>query len=77
MIPTLLLAGLVFGRWWKITLAVATIGWCVALLADHTITLSSLGAAALLGFLNTGVGVGVHQTILTKLRSRHHTSQHA
>jgi hypothetical protein len=33
VIPTLLLAGLAFGRWWKIAIPVAVIGWPILLVA--------------------------------------------
>ncbi|MGH2660198.1 MAG: hypothetical protein ACRDHS_11175, partial [Actinomycetota bacterium] len=33
VIPTLLLIGLVFGRWWRIAIPVAVLGWPVLLIA--------------------------------------------
>ena len=33
VIPTLLLAGLLFGRWWKIAIPVAVLGWPILLIA--------------------------------------------
>lgn len=64
MIPTLIVAGLVFGRWWKTTLAVAAIGWPVWLVAGEVMGLQAglLGAAAL-AVINTAVGVAVHQAV--------------
>lgn len=33
VIPTVLLIGLVFGRWWRVSVPVAIIGWPVLLIA--------------------------------------------
>ena len=37
MIPTLLLVGLVFGRWWRIAVPVAVLGWPVLLIATGVV----------------------------------------
>ncbi len=62
MIPTLILFGLVFGRWWRSTLIAAAIGWPVLLLATGVMHAGTglLGAAAW-AIVNTGAGVAVHQ----------------
>ncbi len=56
MIPTLLLAGVIGGRWWLVPLG--AIAWTALLLLDGVITLApQLAGAALLGAINTAVGV--------------------
>ena len=62
MIPTLILFGLVFGRWWRSTLIAATIGWPVLLLATGVMHIETglLGAAGVAA-INTGAGVAIHQ----------------
>ncbi len=70
MIPTLILFGLLFGRWWRFALVAAAIGWPLAL-----VLLDDLGhdgwapvTAALLAIANTAVGVAVHQAALWSVR---------
>ena len=81
MIPTMILLGLVFGRWWKPTLVIGTFFWPLMLMWDgvyqqtldpevHTqggVVGLTLGAA-LLGLANTGIGVALHQSVLALLR---------
>lgn len=65
MIPTMMLFGLLFGRWWKTALVIAALGWPLLLMIDGS--LDSDGPwllASLLGMANTAVGVAVHQLIL-------------
>jgi hypothetical protein len=74
MIPTVIVFGLVFGHWWKSTLVAATLLWPALLLSMGIIGFDAqvLGAA-LLGLVNAGVGVAVHQGIawiVRTLRSR-------
>ncbi len=68
MIPVLLVLGLALGRWWKTALVLGTVAWPVALLATGTIDASQLLATALLAFINTGVGVAIHQGVLRLVR---------
>lgn len=69
MIPTLILCGLVFGRWWRSVLVAAAVGWPVTLLATGTLQPGpGLLTAAVLAVANTGAGVLVHQAILWTLR---------
>lgn len=69
MIPTLILFGLIFGRWWRSSLVVGTVGWPVLLLATHTVSsLAETAGAAGLALLNTGVGVLIHQAVSTLVR---------
>lgn len=77
MIPTLISFGLVFGRWWRLSLVVAAVGWPILLVADGTMEFEAglLGAASL-AVINAGVGVLAHQGILRTVRllSRRHAS---
>jgi hypothetical protein len=69
MIPTLILFGLVLGRWWRPALAVAAVGWPAVLVAVDVMELEvGLVGAAALAVLNTGVGVVVHQAVWRAVR---------
>ena len=69
MIPTLILFGLIFGRWWRPALVAAAIGWPAVLVATETMEVEvGLLAAAGLAAINTGVGVLVHQSVLRAVR---------
>lgn len=69
MIPTLILFGLIFGRWPRSSILIGTLGWPLALLADRTISAGVLllGAAGF-ALINTGVGVVIHQVALRLIR---------
>ncbi|MFK5636154.1 hypothetical protein [Ornithinimicrobium sp. LYQ103] len=69
MIPTMLLFGLVLGRWWKTCLVIGTLGWPLLLWFDNIIESPNdfLGAAGLAA-LNTAVGVAIHQWLLHLFR---------
>lgn len=69
MIPTLILFGLVFGRWWRLSLVTAAVGWPVLLVVTDVmdVEVGLLGAAGL-AVINAGVGVLVHQGVLRALR---------
>jgi hypothetical protein len=70
MIPTMILFGLVFGRWWRSTLIVGTVGWPVLLLTGDILqSAQEVAGAAALGFANTLVGVSVHQLVLRVVRN--------
>ena len=58
MIPTLLLAGLIVGRWWFVL--VAGVVWTVVIAGD--------GMAFALGAANTVVGVAVHRATVGLVR---------
>ena len=76
MIPTMILFGLLLGRWWKAALVVGTSAWPVLLWAQGVIAAPPeiVGAAAL-GLANTAVGVMVHQLVLALVRrARGHSS---
>ena len=68
MIPTMIVFGLLTGRWWKTSLVLGTIIWVALLLPDGTITVAQVPGAALFGLVNTGVGVAIHQSILWLVR---------
>ena len=69
MIPTMILFGLVFGRWWQSSLLAAAILWPVVLVAGNTTRPGwGLLSAAGLAMLNALVGVAVHQAILWIVR---------
>jgi hypothetical protein len=61
---TLILAGLVFGRWWRTALIVSVVGWPILLVVlGVTHSPASLAGAAGLAAVNAGLGVAVHQGI--------------
>ncbi|MGC4881006.1 hypothetical protein ACLQ26_32610 [Micromonospora sp. DT43] len=70
MIPTLILFGLVFGRWWRLSIIAAALGWPVLLAADDVMTVGPglLGASGL-AIANTGVGVLIHKGTLRMMRA--------
>jgi hypothetical protein len=69
MIPTLILFGLLFGRWWRFTLLAAALGWPVLLVVTNVMSIGvGLLGAALLAVINAGAGVLVHQGALRALR---------
>jgi hypothetical protein len=78
VIETLIVFGLIFGRWWKTALIVGTISWVVLLIVGGLIEtrLVVIAFAALLAFLNTGLGVGIHQAVLYAVR-RYRASRNA
>jgi hypothetical protein len=69
MIPILILFGLVLGRWWRLSLVTAALGWPVALVVTDvmSVRLGLLGASGL-AIANTGVGVLIHQGVLRTTR---------
>jgi len=77
MIPTLILLGLILGRWWRLSLIVAAVGWPLVLVASNVmnVDVGLLGASGL-AVLNTGVGVLAHQGTLhvARLLRRHQAS---
>lgn len=69
MIPTLICVGLVFGRWWRIVIPLATVGWPAVLIVtgvDGGLPFA-LGAAGL-AIANVVVGVLVHQALWLLVR---------
>lgn len=69
LIPTLILFGFVFGRWWRLALVLATLGWPALLLATGVIDSGGeFVAAAALALVNTLAGVLPHQAALWSIR---------
>lgn len=71
MIPTMILLGLVLGRWWRLALLTAAIGWPALLLATGTDAPADLVAGAALGVANACVGVLAAQVLV-----RAHLGEH-
>lgn len=64
MLPTVILFGLIFGHWWKSSIAVASLLWPALLLASGVIgSDAQVLGAALLGLANAAIGIGIHQGI--------------
>lgn len=86
MIPTMILFGLVFGRWWKTAIIAAAVIWPAMLLSDGVPVGSpseqagTLIGAALLAAANAAVGVAAHQAVRLALdgigRTVHALRQH-
>ena len=71
MIPTMFAVGLVFGRWWRTTLAVSALAWPLLLVLTGIVTtVNDVAAAALLSLVNAGLGIAVHQGLLRLARAR-------
>ncbi len=71
MVPTLLLFGLLLGRWWRPTLLIAAVGWPLLLLAQGIIEPGrNLAGAAGIAVVNTGIGILLHQGVRRLVRSR-------
>ncbi len=69
VIPSMIICGLVFGRWWRLTLVLSAVVWDTLLVADGVMgfELGLLGAA-LLAAANAAIGVLVHQGVLQAYR---------
>lgn len=62
VIPTVILVGLVFGRWWRIAIPVAVLGWPILLITTGVDSgLRFAVAAGLLAAANVLVGVLAYQ----------------
>lgn len=64
MIPSMIIFGLLAGRWWKTALVLGAVGWAAVVFFTGAITASQIPVAALFGLVNTGVGVAIHQGVL-------------
>jgi hypothetical protein len=72
VIPTLLVVGLVLGRWWKVVIPVATVAWVILLIATDTGSgVALVAGAALFGAINTTIGVLAYQAIRVSLLRAH------
>jgi hypothetical protein len=78
VIPTMILFGLVLGRWWRVALVTAAIGWPLLLVATDVVDFNAglIGAAAP-AVANAGVGVLAHQGCLHAYRHLHRRTSHA
>lgn len=68
MIPTMIVFGLVLGRWWKSTIAAGAVVWPATLILVGIIGGADVLVAAALGAANAAVGVAVHQGALGLVR---------
>jgi hypothetical protein len=71
VIPTMIVFGVVLGRWWRVALVTAAIGWPLVLVATDVVAFDAgLIEAAALAVANAGVGVLAHQICLQAYRHR-------
>jgi hypothetical protein len=69
LIPTIVLLGLVLGRWWWLPLVIAAVGWPLVLVTTETTSsVPAMLSASALAVANAGVGVLVHQAVLGAVR---------
>ena len=69
MIPSLVLFGIIFGRWWKFSLVTATVAWPLLLVVTHVMGIEwGLIGAGALAIANTLTGALVHQGVLWVVR---------
>ncbi|GAA3381714.1 hypothetical protein [Cryptosporangium minutisporangium] len=69
MIPTLIVFGLVTGRWWRSSLIAAAVGWPVLLVTADVmgVEVGLLGASTL-AVVDAAAGALIHQAIWRTLR---------
>ncbi len=61
MIPTMILFGLLLGRWWKVTVPLAGVVWVLLLVSgDMDLSPSEMAGAGVLGAINAAVGAVVY-----------------
>jgi hypothetical protein len=71
MIPTLLLAGILFGRWWRVSIPAGSIGWAILLASTGVVSgLDGFVSAVPFAFVNVTVGVLVFQGTRSAFRAR-------
>jgi hypothetical protein len=69
VIPTMILFGLLLGRWWKTALGVGTASWVVLLWTQGLVdSPADIAGAAALALANTAVGVMAHRGLLVLVR---------
>ena len=77
MIPTMILLGLVLGRWWWVAIVTAALGWPILLVVtDVGASGAGLLEAAALAAANAAVGVLVHQGVLHLYRRFRRRNSH-
>ncbi len=69
MVPTMILFGVVLGRWWRTCLILAAVAWPALVLADGSIGPSEFPGAARIGVLNAAVGALLVQGVLWLVRT--------
>jgi hypothetical protein len=73
LIPTLLLAGILFGKWWRVSIPVGSIGWAILLASTGVVSgPGGVASAALFAFVNVTVGVLVFQGARSAIRAIPH-----
>ena len=69
MIPTMILFGLLLGRWWRTALVAGTASWTVLLWTQGLVdSREQIAGTAALALANTAVGVMAHQGLQTLVR---------
>jgi hypothetical protein len=69
VIPTLLLVGFAFGRWWKVTVPAGVVAWDLWLIADGSVSgLRFAAGAASLALVNLVVGVVLFHSVRAVIR---------
>lgn len=69
MIPTMIVFGLLFGRWWRLSGAAAVIVWPLILVMTGVLGIAPrLAGAAAFGLVNAAAGVAAHQAVLRLVR---------
>lgn len=69
MIPTMIVFGVVVGRWWRFAPVAAAVVWPLLIAAAGIeLTVSLLAYAAAVGVANAAVGVVAHQACLHAYR---------
>jgi hypothetical protein len=78
VIPTILLVGLLFGRWWKIAVPLAVVGWPTLLIATGVESGSGFAInAGALAAANVVVGVLAYQAMRVIVRRLAAVARHA
>jgi hypothetical protein len=73
VISTMILLGVVLGRWWRLALVVSALAWPTLLVATDAMSFEPrLVCAPALAALNTAVGVLIHQGLLRAYRRGWH-----
>ena len=71
MVPSLILIGLIGGRWWRVAPIVGAAGWTVGLLAAGVVGVGwGLVGVVAIAIVNVAVGVLVHQAVRWLVRHR-------
>ena len=69
MIPTLILVGLALGRWWRVVIPLAAVGWPILLIVTGVDSgFDFVLAASALAIANVTVGVLVYQVLWLLVR---------